>query len=104
MEDVAASLKKSSYKFEAIVKDYYGSINFVVKNVLGTRTKKQDIEDCISEVLLSIWNSLDEYDESKCSMKTWVSIISRRKSIDYIRKLVNIKEESLGKHRSRRRS
>lgn len=45
-------------------------------------------EECIDDILLSIWNNIDKYDKSKSSFKNWIASISKNKCIDYKRKYI----------------
>lgn len=44
--------------------------------------KLNDIEDCVSEILIKVFYSLDKYDVTKSSVKTWVMVIAKNYMID----------------------
>lgn len=65
--------------------DNYGDyINTIVRNNLKSLSYYQ--EECINDILLSIWNNIDSYDKRKNTFKNWIGVISKYKTIDYKRK------------------
>lgn len=42
-------------------------------------------EECFNDILLAVWNNIEYYNSEKSSFKNWLGVISRHKSIDYIR-------------------
>ena len=49
-------------------------------------------EDCLQQSFLKIWNSIDQYDESKSTLYTWMANIVRNNAID-IRRLKSFQKE-----------
>lgn len=43
-------------------------------------------EECINDVLFSVWNNIDKFDPCKNSLKNWIGAICKYKCIDYKRK------------------
>ena len=54
---------------------------------------QSDLEDAVQEVLIAIWKSAGKFDPSKASEITFVSMIARRRFIDYLRKITKHKSE-----------
>lgn len=55
----------------------------VLKNVAST----QDIEECVADVFIYLWQSPEKYDAGRGKLKVWLSVIARTKAIDKYRKL-----------------
>jgi RNA polymerase sigma-70 factor (ECF subfamily) len=68
------------------VKHYSRLVYTVIKNILQSALE-QDIEECAEDVFLSLWRSADRFDVNKCSLKTWIIMIARRRAIDTYRSL-----------------
>ena len=63
-------------KYQKIVKDFLRH-KFPKITVGG-----YDIDDCVSEILIKVFYSLDKYDPEKSSFKTWVLIVAKHFMID----------------------
>jgi RNA polymerase sigma-70 factor (ECF subfamily) len=59
-----------------------------VLNGVGT---KEDIEECISDVYVSLWKSPKAFDPLKGSLKTFLAISVKHKALDRYRQLTKIK-------------
>ena len=49
--------------------------------------KESDVEDAVQEVFIAIWKAAEKFDHTKASEVTFISIIARRRFIDYLRKV-----------------
>lgn len=55
----------------------------VLKNV-GT---EQDVEECIADVFIDLWENPDKYDAERGTLKSWLCMVARCKAIDRYRTL-----------------
>ena len=76
--------KKNPKGMDMLIDNYGGIIASVVRNHLGTLINYE--EECINDVLLSIWESIDGYDRDKNTFKNWICAIAKYKSINYRKK------------------
>ena len=76
--------KKKEEGLRLLIEAYGDYINNIVKNNLKDLSYYQ--EECINDILLSIWNNIDSYDKDKNTLKNWIGVISKYKTIDYKRK------------------
>jgi len=67
-----------------ILKTYGGLINAIVRKYL--RGNQQDIEECLADVLVSIWFNIDSFDSTKNELKQWIAAIAKYRAIDCVRK------------------
>jgi len=63
-------------KYRKIIKDYLRHKFSVIK--IGG----YDIDDCVSEILIKVFYSLDKYDPEKSNFKTWVLVVAKHFMID----------------------
>ena len=86
---------------DLIAKDHPGSFEMLIEkygNLVWSIGKKflynqSDLEDGVQEVLVAIWKSADKFDRNKASEITFISMIARRRFIDYLRKITKHKSE-----------
>ena len=82
--------KKKENGMEMLIDSYGALITFIVRRNLNNL--KEYEEECIDDVLFSIWNNIDSYDQKKNSFKNWIGAIAKYKTIDYKRKYIKIME------------
>jgi len=46
---------------------------------------REDAQDVLQEVYLTVWRRADRFDEARASVMTWVSAIARNRAIDRLR-------------------
>ena len=63
---------------------YAGLMKYIVNNA-GLQND-DDISECISDILYTIWKRINKYDKDKASFKSWIVIVTRGCAIDYLRK------------------
>lgn len=71
--------------FRMLEKEYEKLLYYIAKGILGNR--KEDIEECINDTYLKLWNNIDKYDSGKASLKTYLKIILRNTAINKLRDL-----------------
>ena len=76
--------KKNPKGMDMLIDNYGGIIASVVRKHLGILINYE--EECINDVLLSIWESIDGYDRDKNTFKNWICAIAKYKSINYRKK------------------
>ena len=50
----------------------------------------EDMEECVADVFIDLWEPPQKYDESRGSLKAWLSVIARNKAIDRYRQKTKI--------------
>lgn len=68
-----------------IVDRYLPLIKGIVSKVLASIGDEGDIEECINDVFISIWNNADKFDGDASNFKNWICAIAKFKAIDYYR-------------------
>ena len=76
--------KKNPKGMDMLIDNYGGIIASVVRSHLGILINYE--EECINDVLLSIWESINGYDKDKNTFKNWICAIAKYKSINYRKK------------------
>ncbi|TQR15608.1 sigma-70 family RNA polymerase sigma factor [Psychrobacillus soli] len=90
-ENVVRQIKlKNEEALPFLIKTYSGLLNAIIRKYLNGN--HQDMEECLADVLVSIWFHIDSYDSSKNEFKQWIAAITKYRAIDYIRKSEKLKE------------
>lgn len=70
-----------------IYSKYVGLVYKVVYDILKDKSAQQDIEECVSDIFISVWKNVLKYDSNITEFKNWLIAISKYKAIDYLRNL-----------------
>lgn len=79
--------KRNRNAFEILVKRYSKPIYYLAYNILNVCGTKEDMEECVSDVFLEIWQKIDQFDTRKGSFRTWILILAKYKALAYKRRL-----------------
>ncbi len=80
---VSGVIKKNQKAFAALVEDYGALIRAIVRRHLSGTAYA---EECENDILLSLWQNMSRYDESKNSLKNWIGAVCKYKCADYLRR------------------
>ena len=65
---------------------YGGYVASVARAVLGVRATREDLEEIVSDVFLSLWQSAERLDEARDTLKSYLAAIARHAAIDRLRR------------------
>lgn len=71
-----------------LIEAYGDYINTIVKNNL--RDLSYYHGECLNDILLSIWKNIDSFNYKKNTLRNWIGVISKYKTIDYKRKYLKL--------------
>lgn len=80
-------IQKNEEGLENLIDKYAPLLKSVIQKQLYGLPAYQ--EECLSDVLLAIWNHAAQYDAEKSSLKNWICAIARYRSINYLKKYRN---------------
>ncbi|USG66404.1 sigma-70 family RNA polymerase sigma factor [Brevibacillus ruminantium] len=87
-ENLTAELKKRNPAALEYAMNLYGKhVYALAHRIMGGMGKREDIEECVSDVFITAWKKIGEFDESKGSWRTWLLILAKYKALDYRRAL-----------------
>lgn len=84
--------KKEHRGIDYIVDLYSDKISYIVNSILNGYSNKEDIEECISDVFISVYNDIHTYDNKKGKFETFVFIKAKYIALDYKWKIIKKKE------------
>ena len=62
---------------------YSGLMHYIVGGILQNES---DIEECISDICIKVWQSIESYSSEKGKFSTWLTVISRNTALNYMKR------------------
>lgn len=59
----------------------------IAATVLKNAAPPEDVEECVADVFVYLWQNGAKYDETRGSLKSWLSLVAKSKAIDRYRQL-----------------
>ena len=56
-------------------------------------SSEEDIEECVADVFISLWQKPELYDESRGKLSTWLCTMTKNKALDRLRSIKARREE-----------
>ena len=67
----------------------------IAASILINATSAQDVEECVADVFIYLWQYPEKYDPDKAKLSSWLSIVARSKAVDSYRRIIRKREISL---------
>ena len=67
---------------EELVRHYSPLVRYIIKPILEN---EHDREECMSDVMMSAWNNISQYNESRGSLSAWLTAIARNTALNRAR-------------------
>jgi len=77
--------------FSHIIDTYNKLLWVIVGGILNGVGTNEDIEECISDVYVSLWRNPKAYDPRRGSLKTFIALAAKSKALDRYRQLTKTK-------------
>ena len=71
----------------AVINQYARLLWTIADAVLEKAGTVQDVEECVADVFVYLWQHAEQYHPERGKLKVWLSIITRSKAINRYRKL-----------------
>jgi len=62
---------------------YSGLMRYIVGNIIHNQ---DDTEECISDICMKVWHSIESYSADKGKFSTWLTVISRNAALNYLKR------------------
>lgn len=59
----------------------------VVGGVLHSAASEQDVEECVADVFIYLWQNPDKYDPGRGKLRAWLCVVARSRAVDRYREL-----------------
>ncbi|MFC5406563.1 sigma-70 family RNA polymerase sigma factor [Cohnella soli] len=77
--------QKNQIALEKIISYYSAYVHTVVRNVLGTYMKAEDIEEVVSDAFVLLWNHAEQIREDSTTLKSYLASIARNQALKKLR-------------------
>ncbi len=79
----------------AVMERYSGLLWSVASAVLNGVAPVQEVEECVADVFVYLWQNPDKYDERKGKLKSWLALMARSRAIDRYRAILQRNEAEI---------
>ena len=80
---------------DAAIEAYSRLLWSVARTVLYNVGSAEDIEECVADAFIQLWNNRASLTESRGGIKSWLCTVAKSKAIDCYRKIVRKDEVSI---------
>ncbi|WP_410495322.1 sigma-70 family RNA polymerase sigma factor [Cellulosilyticum sp. ST5] len=77
-------------KINEVVAQYSPLLFCVVQSILKERGSSEDIEECVADVFIYLWQYPDYFDSKRGTLKNYLCLIAKSKALDQYRKLSKV--------------
>ena len=88
----AAILNRDEEMLAYVVRKYSKLLWKVAGAVLINAASAQDVEECVADVFIYLWQHPEKYEPDRAGLSTWLSLVARSKAIDRYRQLMRNQE------------
>ncbi len=86
---IAAGLRRQDpTALEAIVVRYSREIFYFIRMVLSNVGALQDVEECVNDLFVSVWQESEAFDATRGSFRTWLTMRAKYLALDRRRHLL----------------
>lgn len=87
-EKVLAEIKERNEQTICWIMEKYSKLLWsVADSILKNVGTQQDVEECVADVFISLWQCPSQFDPSRGRLKSWLCIVARSKALDRYRQL-----------------
>ena len=78
-----------------VVQKYSKLLWKIAASILINAASVQDVEECVADVFIYLWQYPEKYDPDKAKLSSWLSVVARSKALDSYRRITRKKEISM---------
>jgi len=87
---VQGIMQKNSSFLEDLI-SHYGRVVYVLcARILNGIGSEEDVEECVSDTFVAVWNRIGEFDEQRGQLRTWIMILAKYRCLDLRRSLSSV--------------
>ena len=84
---ITAIKNRNEAVINEVITKYSKLLWAVAGAVLNNRGSTQDVEECVADTFIYLWEHPDKYDPQRGKLKTWLSIVARTQAVNRCREI-----------------
>lgn len=92
---ISAIVARDERMLAFVVEKYSKLLWKIAASILINAASVQDVEECIADVFIYLWQHPEKYDPGKAKLSLWLSVVTRSKAIDRYRRIIRKMEISM---------
>lgn len=92
---IAAIIRQDEQVFAFAIQKYSKLLWKVAASVLINAASAQDVEECVADVFIYLWQYPEKYNPEKSKLSSWLSMVARSKAVDRYRRIIKKREISM---------
>lgn len=81
--------KRNAEAFDDLIGQYTRPVYYLTYNILNVGNRKEDIEECVSDVFVEVWEKIDQFDPGRGTFSKWIFMLTKYRALTCKRKLEN---------------
>lgn len=73
--------------FDDLIREYTKPVYYLTYNILGIGNSREDIEECVSDVFVEVWERIDEFDGRRGNFRKWILMLTKYRALTCKRRL-----------------
>lgn len=78
-----------------VMRKYSGLLWSVASAVLDGAAPVQEVEECVADVFVYLWQNPEKYDAGRGKLKSWLALMARSRAIDRYRTILHRNEAEM---------
>ena len=92
-EKIASKIKQGDERtIDAVIQKYSKLLWSIASGVLKSVASEQDVEECVADAFIKLWQEPDKFDPSRGNLKLWLCMVTRSRALDKYREVVRREE------------
>lgn len=89
---ISAIMDRDEQALAFAVQKYSRLLWKTAASVLANAASVQDVEECVADVFIFLWQHPEKYDPEKAKISSWLSMIAKTRAIDRYRRIIKKRE------------
>lgn len=85
-------INKKETAMNHVMAQYAKLMWHIVQRVLKNIASSEDVEECVADIFIYLWQNPEKYDAKRGNLKMWLSVVAKSKAIDKYRQLSKTKQ------------
>lgn len=92
---ISAIVARDERMLAFVVQKYSRLLWKIAASILINAASDQDVEECVADVFIYLWQYPEKYDPDKARLPSWLSVVARSKAVDRYRRIARKREISM---------